>query len=168
MRLPTLMRDRAPGTEVIRAALRQIALTLLVAAPLAAGEAAPIHVDEPLDGATLTGGSTAVIRWSGSIEECDVEEWEAFLSVDGGRYYSDRITPHLDLSIREFRWNVPNVASRDVRILLRFGNEKDEHAVAVPLSLKIEPVTRWQVGAERVSEAGESARPGDPGVTRWA
>jgi hypothetical protein len=149
--------------------MRRVLLVLLLAAPLAANaEVLSIRLEQPAKGATLTGGSTATIAWSATSLDSEVEEWEAFLSVDGGRYYGARITPHLDASIREFRWTVPNVSSRDARILLRFGNEKNERVVELPVSLKIEAAAPPRVGAAAVTTAGEPARPGDPGVAVWA
>ena len=148
--------------------LRQTVIALLVAAPLAAADA-PLRVDRPADGTSLIGGSTEVIKWSGSLDrDPQIEEWEAFLSVDGGQYYSVRITPHLDLSIREFRWTVPNVGSHDARILLRFGNEKTERAIELPLSLRIEAAVPQPAATDSVAALGEPARPGDPGVAEWA
>ncbi|HSP33852.1 MAG TPA: hypothetical protein VLU46_06000 [Thermoanaerobaculia bacterium] len=148
--------------------IRNTLLLLLLAAPVAAREPISIRVLEPAAGTILTGGSTAVIQWSGTIDRQEIEEWEAFLSVDGGRYYSVRVTPHLDVSVREFRWTVPNVASRNVRILLRFGNEKDEFATELPLALTIEPASVRYRPTQVVPTAGEAARPGDAGVAQWA
>ncbi len=148
--------------------VRHIVLALVLALPVAAAEMPSVQVVEPADHATLAGGSTAVIRWTGSAAARDIEEWEAFLSVDGGRYYCARITPHLDVAIREFRWTVPNVASNDVRILLRFGNEKDERAIELPLALSIRPAELPQEKPQRTFVLGEAARPGDPGVALWA
>ena len=149
--------------------MRGVLLVLLLAAPLAANaEVLSIRLEQPAQGATLTGGSTATIAWSATSLDSEVEEWEAFLSVDGGRYYGARITPHLDASIREFRWTVPNVSSRDARILLRFGNEKNERVVELPVSLRIEATAPQRVGTAAVTTEGEPARPGDPGVAVWA
>ena len=149
-----------------RGVVRRIVFALLLASAGAAAQAS-VRVVEPADGSVLTGGSTAIIRWTGTVDADRIEEWEAFLSVDGGRYYSARITPHLDISIHEFRWTVPNVASTDVRILLRFGNEKDEHAIEVPLAFSIDPAAASIARSERASSPGEPARPGDPGVMQW-
>jgi hypothetical protein len=96
-------------------------------------------------------------------------EWEAFLSVDGGRYYATRITPHLDIGIREFEWRVPNVASNDVRLLIRIGDEREEKSVDVPLRLAIAAALDARPSFTPLATGrGESARPGDPGVTEWA
>jgi len=149
--------------------MRQILVALVLAAPLAADQVRPVRIDQPANGTALIGGSTAVIQWSGSVDrDRDIGEWEAFLSVDGGRYYSVRITPHLDISIHEFRWSVPNVSSRDARILLRFGNEETEQAIELPSTLRIEAVIRQSAATRSAGALGEAARPGDPGVTEWA
>ena len=123
----------------------------------------------PADRSLLTGGSTVVLEWSadGIDERSDIEEWEAFLSVDGGRYYGTRITPHLEISIRRFLWIVPNVESADARILIRFGNEREETALELPITMRIEAGTPAVLTVASTSASGESARPGDPGVAMW-
>lgn len=122
---------------------------------------------EPRDGADLAGGSLVTIEWAGDVAP-GVEEWEAFLSVDGGCWFSTRITPHLDAQLRRFTFEVPNVASRDARILLRFGDETRETEVGVPSRFTI----RFDPAAVRVpvalsTRAGEPARRGDRGVAQW-
>lgn len=47
----------------------------------------------PRAGAELAAGSLATVAWDGPPR--GAEEWEAFLSLDGGRTYRLRITPHL-------------------------------------------------------------------------
>src|SRR5512132_528159 len=107
--------------------MRRVLFALLGAAPVAASAGQiSVRLQQPLDQSTLRGGSTAVITWSAGALGPGVVEWEAFLSVDGGQYYGARITPHLDISIREFRWTVPNVDTSNARILLRFGDERRE------------------------------------------
>src|SRR2546430_11687511 len=120
---------------------RQTVLGVLVFALPICARAEPIHIQliEPVQGTSLSGGSTVVLKWSaeGIDEQSHIEEWEAFLSLDGGRYYGVRITPHLDISIREFRWVVPNVDSVDARILIRLGDERAETAFELPRSIRI-------------------------------
>jgi hypothetical protein len=147
--------------------LRLVAAALL-AFSLAARGAEPLTVTAPADGTVLRGGSVATIRWTAIALPRGVVEWEAFLSVDGGRYYATRITPHLDIDIREFDWPVPNVTSDDVRLLIRIGDEREERSVDVPLRLSIvaDPGAPMHV-AHVARSAGESARPGDPGVAAW-
>jgi hypothetical protein len=145
---------------------------LVVAAPIwASAESPRVRLLQPAQESSLTGGTTALLRWSADdvAQRPGVEEWEAFLSLDGGRYYGARITPHLDISIREFRWVVPNVESADARILIRFGNEREEIAVEFPGSLRITPSVPSAIASAsvRATTPGERARPGDPGVAVW-
>lgn len=147
----------------------RLAAAAILAFSLAARGAEPLTVTAPADGTVLRGGSVATIRWTATTTlPRGVEEWEAFLSVDGGRYYATRITPHLDIDIREFDWPVPNVTSGDVRLLIRIGDEREEREVDVPLRLSIvaDPGAPMHV-AHVARSAGESARPGDPGVAAW-
>ena len=132
--------------------------------------AEPITVIEPADGTVLRGGSTATIAWTATAPlPRGVEEWEAFLSVDGGRYYATRITPHLDIDIRSFEWHVPNVSSNDVRLLLRMGDEREEKSIDVPLRFSIVAEPDVRPSAIRFARSrGEAARPGDPAVVEWA
>jgi hypothetical protein len=143
------------------------AAMLLLALPLLGSE--PLAVVAPENGAVLRGGSVATIAWSPTAAlPPGVEEWEAFLSVDGGHYYATRITPHLDIDVRSFEWRVPNVSSDDVRLLIRIGDEREETAVDVPLRLSIAADPLVLIPAAHVAAStGESARPGDPGVAVW-
>lgn len=146
-----------------------IAVILLAAAVATAN---PLTVTAPADGEVLRGGSVARIAWTAVTPlPRGVVEWEAFLSVDGGRYYAARVTPHLDIDIRSFEWVVPNVSSNDVRLLIRVGDEREEQSFDVPLRLSIvaDPFVRAPAPAARgATERGESARPGDPAVAEWA
>jgi hypothetical protein len=128
-----------------------------------------LSVTAPADRAELAGGSRATIAWVAERPlPAGIEEWEAFLSVDGGRYYAMRITPHLDRGVQRFTFDVPNVTSNDARILLRFGDERRETEVVLPLRLRI----RHESIAPRLfptvdEEAGEAAREDDPPVAAW-
>jgi len=97
------------------------------------------------------------------------EEWEAFLSADGGAHYAVRITPHLDASIRSYRFRVPNVATRDARILLRTGDEVHERIVMVPRSFTIDAdfARLDYFSGEATDQRGESARFDDDRVMEW-
>ena len=147
--------------------MRSIFAFLLAAAAASRADALSVRIEQPVSAASLRGGSTAVIAWSADDLGPDVEEWEAFLSVDGGHYYAARITPHLDVSIHQFRFTVPNVATRDARILLRFGNERNERIVETPLTISIDPAPETHDAVAIADHNGESARPGDPGVASW-
>lgn len=148
------------------------ALVALLALPaLAAGSR--VTLVSPAAGTTLEGGATAVVAWEGTLGS-RAEEWEAFLSLDGGRYYAVRITPHLDAKIRSFRFTVPKVASRDVRILLRAGDERDEEAIAIPgaFSIRAGRVSLTDAAAltgtaRSDAHGAEAALPGDAPVAAW-
>ena len=115
----------------------------------------------------LQGGHDALIAIDAM--PAGAEEWEAFLSVDGGAHYAVRITPHLDASIRSYRFRVPNVSARDARVLLRTGDEVHERIVMVPRSFTIEPdfARIESFGGAPTEERGESARFDDDHVVEW-
>ena len=141
-----------------------LALTALLTTLAARGD---VRLIEPRDGAQLAGGSIVTLEWSGDAP-AGAEEWEAFLSVDGGAYFAARVTPHLDARIRSFTFEVPNVTARDGRILLRFGDEEREQEVEIDSHFSI----RFDPGAARLRvatavEEGEPARPGARGVAMW-
>lgn len=149
---------------------RRIALGLLLpvlfmaAAPLAASPRARLLAPE--DGATLVAGQFAVVEWQEA--PAGAEEWEAFLSVDGGRTYPLRVTPHLDLSIRRFSFQVPSLPTRSARVLLRFGDERREVEVETHQRFSIVaggPAT-WMPLRTALSR-GEKARPHEEGVVFW-
>lgn len=144
-----------------------LAVALLASAPFA--RAATLQLDAPRDGAALRGGELAALQWSARDLSAGAEEWEAFLSVDGGRYYAYRITPHLDLA-RRVTWTVPNVDARDARILIRIGNEERETAFELPQRFTITRNPHIAAELPPVEPAGdaEAARAGDPNVVAWA
>ncbi|HSY47931.1 MAG TPA: hypothetical protein VLC46_03890 [Thermoanaerobaculia bacterium] len=82
-------------------------------------------------------GSTVPIAWDAESVPAGIEEWEAFLSVDGGKSYPIRITPHLDESIHRFNWIVPSLPGAEVSILLRFGDEREERELPFAGRLRI-------------------------------
>ena len=130
---------------------------------------AEVRLVSPRAETPLAGGSITTIEWTADAPlPAHVEEWEAFLSVDGGRYYAVRITPHLGREMQRFTFAVPNVAANDVRILLRFGDEKREQEIELPARFSIRPdPTLWQRPAIVTRDAGEPARPGARGVVAW-
>jgi hypothetical protein len=155
-------------------------------APLApvASEAPPalrqVRITSPLPGQRIRAGSELDISWSfGSAASAalsssgaGLEEWEAFLSLDDGRTYPLRITPHLDLAVRRFAWRVTPGLRGPARLLLRFGDERREWTFDPALIFEIEGDEEErhassQPASERLSGRGESARPGDRGVIWW-
>jgi len=146
-------------------------VALLAALPLRAETRALLH--EPREGAELRGGTTATLAWEWSSAKVPrfAEEWEAFLSVDGGKYYAYRITPHLEIAQRRFTFEVPNVETANARILLRTGDERREVEIELPVTFTIhrDRFQELDAGATEVRDAsrGEAARPGDKGVIQW-
>src|SRR4029077_9321455 len=141
-----------------------LAIVLLGAAPPHATE-----ISAPRAGETLHGGSFAQLTWSAGRLPSNVEEWEAFLSIDGGAHYAFRITPHLDLSLHSVTWAVPNVDSSDARILIRIGDEKHEIYFEPAFSFAIvRDATDSSPPLTIVANSGEAARDGDDPVVAWA
>jgi hypothetical protein len=132
----------------------------------------------PHPGAVWRAGEPVTLEWRRTEPwplGLDVEEWEAFLSLDGGRSFPVRLTPHLEADLRAVRVRVPALPTGHAALLLRFGNEKREIEWLVPGEFQI---TAGGSGAERQvstlafqrfsAERGESARAGDAGVVVWA
>jgi len=138
---------------------------------IATHAAETVQLIAPRAGQVLEGGRETTLAWSSASLPDHAEEWEAFLSVDGGRYYAVRITPHLDVHIRSFRWRVPNVAASKARILIRVGDEHDEQVIRLPQTFTIVPqATPLELAALQITstEAGsEPALPGAPPVVEW-
>jgi hypothetical protein len=155
-----------------RAVLAAFALALPA---LAYGQTnAPVRLVTPHASTTLAAGSTAEIEWApvaGFAELQTSEEWEAFLSVDGGATYPVRITPHLDSDLRRFRFQVPPIPTAHARLLLRFGDERRETAFELPERFAITaavalPEERFP-SVRMAFTAGEPALPGHSGVVSW-
>lgn len=157
--------------------LAGLGFTLLVGAiPAEAAKAkaplrVPVRVLSPSPGAELVQGSLVSVTWEApeGLPE-PIVEWEAFLSLDDGRTYPLRITPHLDIALRSFSFRVPDFPTRRARLLLRFGDEREEKEVDVPGSFAIVRGEDWSpdlIPRKLRLSRGEPARPGDGGVVFW-
>ena len=111
-------------------ARRWLISLLILTAAMAARASTDARLIEPAAHAEVVAGETLFLTWDAANVPPEVEEWEAFLSVDGGRTYPIRITPHLNAGIRRFAWTVPLLPGADVSILLRLGDERAEHEIA--------------------------------------
>ncbi|HEY3569977.1 MAG TPA: hypothetical protein VGP73_18730 [Thermoanaerobaculia bacterium] len=136
------------------------------------GRSVPVRLVSPRAGATLTAGSTVELEWTPLAGLGEVEEWEAFLSLDGGRTYPVRITPHLDLDLRRVQWRVPDVATESARLLLRFGDERRETELELPhrfaiVPAPVPPPVAGLALARVAPSRGEPARSGHAGVVSW-
>ena len=107
-------------------AARLLLIASAIAIPIAARDF-DVTLVEPAAHEELAAGSVAAVAWQAPAP-ANVEEWEAFLSLDGGRTYPLRITPHLDRSIHRFSWTVPDLPGATITLMLRFGDERDERA----------------------------------------
>ncbi len=149
------------------------AVLALAPAGFARGTGVPIRLVAPQAGATLAPGSTAELEWAPGADFAGlprVEEWEAFLSLDGGATYPVRITPHLDQDLRRVRFQVPPIPTPDARILLRFGDERHETAIELPGRLAIASSPVLESGfilSRRALSPGEPALQGQAGVVAW-
>lgn len=147
--------------------LSAVATSVFAAGPRFTTAAHPaIGLVEPARGATLRGGGFASVSWT-ALRPFESEEWEAFLSIDGGRYYAVRLTPHLDIAVRTFTFLVPNVDSDDVRILIRTGDERNETIADFPQRFSIRASRAIEFPARSLSRGPEAARPGDDVVVQW-
>jgi hypothetical protein len=144
----------------MRSVFRRLLPLFLFAAIAAQGD--PLPTD-------LRGGHFTTLTLDAKYVAAGAEEWEAFLSVDGGRFYSVRLTPHLDIAIRGYDILLPNVESSDVRILIRTGNEHVEtlHPVAQRFRIHADPDATLPL-VHAVSHAPEAARPGEANVVVWS
>lgn len=150
--------------------LSRFLLATLVVVSAAFARADELRLIAPAHGATLRGGSSAELHWSADTLPADAEEWEAFLSVDGGRYYGFRITPHLDIERRSFTFVVPNFETNDARILIRAGDEKHEETEFESTStfaIVRDPNVEAALPKLADLDRGEAAREGDPDVVAW-
>lgn len=130
--------------------------------------AAAVTVLAPQPGAELTAGTWVPLAWQASGLGADVCEWEAFLSVDGGRHFAVRLTPHLDRNLRRVWVRLPDLPVRDARLLFRFGDEAREIAVEPAVTFAIRRNGRAVAGPAGLRAGlGEAARPGEPGVVAW-
>jgi hypothetical protein len=151
-----------------------LAVGLLAAATGAAAEL-PVRLLAPAGGTALVAGSTATLEWApgAGLSPGPWEEWEAFLSLDGGATYPVRITPHLDRDLRRVTFRVPGFPTRRGRLLLRLGDERREVGYELPQRFTILASMASLGGpdaldlSQTVGRRGESARPGEPGVLAW-
>src|SRR5687768_428981 len=154
--------------------MRRVPLLLLafLALPAFAADGEQMaRLVSPAAGDELTAGSAVTIEWEEIALPEHTVEWEAFLSLDGGRTWPLRVTPHLDISIRRFTLRVPDLPTREARIMLRFGDERREVGMEAPQRFSIASTAPAAFlsprNRMRVLSRGERARAGDEGVVVW-
>ena len=126
-----------------------------------------VRLLEPASGTHVVAGSTIFIDWDAAGTPANVDEWEAFISIDGGRTYLSRVTPHLDATIHRFRWTVPDLPGADVTLLLRFGDEQDERRFVFPSRMRISGIADAMRVAPAAGARGEAFDVDEEGATSW-
>jgi hypothetical protein len=131
-----------------------------------------VRLIEPAEHLQVVAGSTLPIAWEARDVPAGIEEWEAFVSVDGGRTYPMRITPHLDATIHRFNWVVPSLPGASLSILLRFGDEQDEREFPFAARMRITsalPLEVFRQASLRQTAVRRSAAEDDHGqiLTEW-
>ena len=109
-----------PGARPVKAAVVPV-----TGAPIADAQDRAPALELPAD-LVLHGGERFEIRWSQSGPA--VDELEILLSIDGGRRFALRVSPELDARSGRYLWSVPDLASADARLRVRFdrgGREID-------------------------------------------
>lgn len=158
------------GKPIRHLLMVMLALAALVPARAGAASGPAARLVAPGDGAVLAAGSLAAIEWEpgDGFGELRAEEWEAFLSLDGGASYPIRLTPHLDASVRRTLVLVPRFPTPSARLLLRFGDERREVEVETPARFAITdgPALLAELARPAIGR-GEAPRPGEEGVVAW-
>ena len=124
-------------------------------------------------GTGLSGDDTGVLRPGESrtiriaAAPARATEWEAFLSVDGGRSFPVRITPHLPIAERSFSWTVPSLPTAAARIRFRFGVGGVEQEVVAPdrLAIAFSPAAASVSGSR--TALGTSPATGEEDTLAW-
>jgi hypothetical protein len=128
-----------------------------------------IRLLQPAAGAILQAGGRATLEWTAGTLSAGVEEWEAFLSLDGGATYPYRITPHLSIGLRRFDFHVPELRTEQMALLLRLGDERSEteHPLAARFSIRGDsPVLEVEIPIVSALP-GEAVRAGSTPTFAW-
>lgn len=149
--------------------LALLAAACLAAPPLRAGERQPAPVAPSLEGLALAAGDEVELRFALPTGS-DVDEWEAFLSIDGGATYPIRLTEERPAAETSFRFRVPNLPAASARVLVRSGGEEDggrtERDVALSAAFRIEGRPGVAPALPR-PDAGTAHRLGDHARIEW-
>jgi hypothetical protein len=149
-------------TPEIGGAFRLAAALVFVAG--GAVEAAP-RLSSPPPGSVVSGSDVVTI--SVSHPPAGASEWEAFVSLDGGRSYPLRVTPHLPIGELSFPWTVPALPSADVRVKARFGGRGGEEEFVFAETFSIAPGrARGAISADSGS-LGLFPAAGEEGTVAW-
>ena len=145
--------------------LRSLTLAALAVAA-ARGASAQSPPSLPARSAAVLRPGDAVTLRIGSVPD-GTEEWEAFLSVDGGLTFPVRITPHLPVVERAFSWVVPPLPTPDARIRLRFGIRGEERELASAQRFAIGFLPGALPLVSSGAALGASPAPGEEDTLAW-
>ena len=142
-----------------------ILLAAILVAPSARGSEPSPRLVSPPSGAIVVPGRIARIEIAGAPSGAD--EWEAFVSVDGGRTYPLRATPHLPIRERAFDWNVPSLPPGPVRVKLRFGSRGVEREFLLDGPLSLGAGDSGSLVVPEAETVGATPAPGEEGTVAW-
>jgi hypothetical protein len=83
----------------------------------------------------LRPGDELRLDWSFQPDAPEMEgvfEWEAYLSIDGGKSYLVRLTPDMGLDVRTVLWRVPDLQAPEVVLFLHVGGRGFEKIFELP------------------------------------
>lgn len=153
-----------------RFSLRQrVALAAAIALVAAAGDAHASgarlpRLASPAPRSAVRPGDRVEIAVAGAPERA--EEWEAFLSLDGGTTWPLRVTPHLPIAEATFRWIVPALPPGTARMKVRFGGVAGEREFVLDDTFSIAGGPGPLLVPERAA-IGASPAPGEEGTVAW-
>jgi hypothetical protein len=143
--------------------------SLLLLSALLAGAARPSaaapRLLSPTPGAFIAPGRVARIEIGGAPS--GAEEWEAFVSLDGGRTYPLRVTPHLPIAERTFDWTVPALAPGALRVRVRFGTRGIEREFILEDGFEVATGDAGDLLASEAAALGQPPAPGEEQTVAW-
>ncbi|HWC64543.1 MAG TPA: hypothetical protein VG777_00565 [Thermoanaerobaculia bacterium] len=147
----------------------RVALAAAIALAAAASDAHASRAGRPrlwspAPRSVIRAGERAEIAVAGAPE--GAEEWEAFLSLDGGETWPLRVTPHLPIAETSFRWIVPALPPGTARVKVRFGGAAGEREFVLDEAFSIAGGPGPLIVPEPTA-IGASPAPGEEGTVAW-
>lgn len=119
----------------------------------------------PWKASAVIAGNRLNVSW----DSCPsgAREWEAFLSLDGGRSFPLRVTPHLSTTIRAFSWPIPWVVAENAKLRIRFGNGSSEREYDVPGEWNLVPSLDSRLLSPESRDFAANPAPGEEQTSAW-
>jgi len=143
--------------------VRRALFPLLLLVPAMARPARTEAATWRLSGETVE--NRLVVSWDAC--PAGAREWEAFLSLDGGRSFPLRVTPHLGTAVRSFAWTIPRILAGDARLRIRFGDGTVEREYDVAGAWNLAPAPGARLLMPESRDLGESPAPGEEEAAAW-